>query len=738
MKTVALMALVIATTLLSAITQGATNTPRSQVTTGPNSPIVSDNSGVVIINLGSPDQSVALHELRNANRQLAVRNDPVSSKLRASITRGDFAGASKMVAQELANAEGQLEQVALLKYVDGMLLLLDRRPAEAERSIRAAASLQPNNCTYMALQGSLLVKLDRMTEAALLAQDTNPAVAKCLKAAAPLDRATLLFVSVSVAAQERDAGKARSKLELMDMTLAQFALDRSLDQLEIKISMICEFPRLARAILGVEEANTNFQNYIDRCQKLNARLGKHAANYSKYWIAHNYDISDRNPASAEEKFQILSDALAALDSMPVLPNIGIDSLSLHFKRAETLSNRGFHRLWQMKDVKGAHEDYLLAYQTITPLLAVQRPEIWITYYLLGFRILHFNEIFPETKLAEVRPENIRRDISILTKGAPVDNTMDFCDALFWLESLAQRVSVDLDTGLVQAIDKRRDECLSSMLDKTSLNYSYQHYQSQLMLADRAIRANNLVRAEASMTEALNTAESLYGFPMWMESSRDTWTSRIGRAAIRQKLGKDREAEQDFRAAVELSRNAKNDFMLATSLLYLASQIMQGDGTRLQAAQGAADEATAIRYNDLKHHEPPSCTSLWHYAKAQQLAALIAVDSDIYSNLLAHLDRFASTIEYVSRCSDVETTYSQGRNTELNMSRALPLLMITDASMARNALPKDSYVTVREAAIASSKALNDEIARYDAMGVKRTSLPILSSLLSIAGSPAPAQ
>ncbi len=157
MKTIALMALAIAATLQSAITEGATNPPRSQVTTGRNSPIVTDNSGIVIFHLGSPDQSVALHELRNGIRQLVKRNNPVSSKLRASIARGDFAGASKMVAQALADTQGQLEQVALLKYVDGMMLLLDRRFTEAERSMRAATTLQPDNCTYIGLEGILLV-----------------------------------------------------------------------------------------------------------------------------------------------------------------------------------------------------------------------------------------------------------------------------------------------------------------------------------------------------------------------------------------------------------------------------------------------------------------------------------------------------------------------------------------------------------------------------------------------------
>lgn len=277
-----------------------------------------------------------------------------------------------------------------------------------------------------------------------------------------------------------------------------------------------------------------------------------------------------------------------------------------------------------------------------------------------------------------------------------------------------------------------------MLDKTSLRFIYQSFQSQLILADRAVRANDLARAEASMSDALHTAESLYGFPKWMESSHETWESINRRAAIRQKLGKDREAEQDFSAAIELSRNAKNDFSLATSLLYLASQAAQGDRTRMQAAQGAADEATAIRYNDLRHHEPPSCARLTLYAQAQQLAVLIAVDHDIYGNLQAHLNRFASTIEYVNRCSDVVTTYSKGGNTELNMSRAIPYLMIMDASMARDALPKDGYVTVRAAAIASRKTLDDEIARLEAKGVKRTALPILSSLQRIAGSTATAR
>ena len=166
----------------------------------------------------------------------------------------------------------------------------------------------------------------------------------------------LLFVSASVAALERDAGKARSKLESLDMTLAQLALNTSLDQLEIKISITCEFPRFAREILGVEGENTSFKNYIDRCQKLNARLGKHAANYSKYWIANNYDISDRNPASTEEKYQILSDSLAALDSIPALPNIGRYAISLQLKRADTLSDRWFHQLWAMKNEKSAQGD----------------------------------------------------------------------------------------------------------------------------------------------------------------------------------------------------------------------------------------------------------------------------------------------------------------------------------------------------------------------------------------------
>ncbi len=84
-----------------------------------------------------------------------------------------------------------------------------------------------------------------MAEAALLVQDTNSAIAKCLKAAAPLDRANLLFVSASVAALERDAGKARSKLESLDMTLSQVSLDTSLDQQETEIAVICSFPRFA-------------------------------------------------------------------------------------------------------------------------------------------------------------------------------------------------------------------------------------------------------------------------------------------------------------------------------------------------------------------------------------------------------------------------------------------------------------------------------------------------------------
>lgn len=733
MKTIALMALAIAATLQSAITEGATNPPRSQVTTGRNSPIVTDNSGIVIFHLGSPDQSVALHELRNGIRQLVKRNNPVSSKLRASIARGDFAGASKMVAQALADTQGQLEQVALLKYVDGMMLLLDRRFTEAERSMRAATTLQPDNCTYIGLEGILLVKLDRMAEAALLVQDTNSAIAKCLKAAAPLDRANLLFVSASVAALERDAGKARSKLESLDMTLSQVSLDTSLDQQETKIAVICSFPRFAREILGVETANTSFQKYITRCLKLNARLGKHAENYSKLWIEYNYDISDRNSASEEEKFQILSDALAALDSIPVLPNIGIDSISLQLKRAEMLSNRAFHQLWGMKNAKGAHDDYLAAYQTIAPLLVVRRPEIWSTYRFLGFRLLHFNELFPEMKLAEVSPETIRRDLSMLTKGAPVDYTMDFCEVLYPLYTLAQYGTVDQDTGLVLAIDRQRDVCLHNMLDKTSLRFKYQSFQSQLMQADRADRANDLARAEASLSDALHTAESLYGFPKWMESSDEIWDSIIRRAVIRKKLGKDGQAEQDFSTAIELSRNAKKDYSLATSLFYFASQIAQGDITRLQAAQVAADEATVIRYNELRHHEPPSCAKLTLYAQAQQLAALIAVDHDIYANLQAHLSRFASTIEYAYSCGDVITRYSKVANTEINVSRAIPYLMIKDASMARDALPKDGYVTVRAAAIASRKTLDDEIARLEAKGVERTALPILSSLLRIAGS-----
>lgn len=732
MKTFALMAFAFGIPLLSTITQGATNPPRSQVTTGSNSPIVSDNSGVVNINLGSPDQSVALHGLRNAIRQLAVRNDPVSSKLRASIARGDFSGASEMVAQALANEQGRLEQVALLKYVDGMLLYMDRRPTEAERSMRVATTLQPDNCTYIGLEGNLLVNLDRMTEAALFVQDTNPAIAKCLKTAAPLDRAMLLFASASVAALERDAGKARSKLESLDMTLAQLALDTSPDNLEIKISITCEFPRFAREILGVEAAKTSFKNYVDRCQKLNARLGKHAANYSKYWIENNYDISDRNPASAEEKFQILSDAVAALDSIPALPNIGIDSISLQLKRAQTLSNRGFHQLWSMKNVNGAHDDYLAAYQTIAPLLAVRRPEIWSTYQFLGFRLLHFNELFPEMKLAGVNPETIRRDLSILTKGAPVEYTMGFCEVLYPLYTLAQYGTVEQDTSLVLAIDRQRDMCLSSMLDKTSLRFKYQSFQSQLMQVDRAVRANDLARADASMSDALQTAESLYGYPRWMESSDEMLESIIQRAVIRQKLGKDRQAEQDFSTAVELSRNAENDNRLARSLFYFASQLAQSDRTRLQAAQVAADEATVIRYNKLRHHEPPSCDELALYANAQQLAALIAVDHDIYANLQTHLNRFASTTQYLTSCDAVMVRYSKVANTEISMSRAISYLMIKDASLARDALPKDGYVTVREAAIASRKTLDDEIARLEAMGVERTALPILSSLLRIAG------
>jgi hypothetical protein len=705
-----------------------------QITNGANSPNISGTHGSVIVNYGDHQEAVAIQGLANATRRLAEQGDPVSNKLRLLIEQGDFGAARSAVASAIQKSNAQIAQVALLKYVDGVLWMLDRRPVAAERSMRAANALLPENCEYMAYEGVLLTQLDRMSEATLLMQDSKPEVSSCLRNAKPYDRLLLLMVTANLASEHRNEEEARATLQEADLVASQLALDDSENQLDMRVSVVCELDVYAKILLGNPYDDIDLTRSNDACKSLSARMGSSGAALATISSASARIPGKKDPGA---DFKIYSDVLAAVNSMQPVPNMGLTSYMLKLKKAETLSNRGFLRLWGMKDSRGAHDDYVLAYQTLQPLLVAQKPETWSVYRFLGGRLGHFNQLFPDMPVPGGTSDNIRRDLNILIKGPPIEDTMDMCELYFFLDGVGRQAASASDTVLTDAIEARHARCLSNMADQTTLRFKAEQYRSLLLEADHDVAKNDLALADETLGKALSIARQLYGFPRYFEKDFDLWERINQHAAIQRSLNKPAGSERDFREVIELSKNEGYDTEQSKDLMYLATLLVQTDTNRINEAQSAADEASTIRHTKLLTNPQVSCDSVVLYAGAQRLATEIAIIRDDYPALHSHLAEFADALQYVAECTDVAPEYVVIDGKQFDNNKLAPTVVIVDAILAKKALSDGSYTSVRAAVADRRESLEAAMKPYGDQGTSKDGFPILARLLRVAESGPPA-
>jgi len=710
---------------------GEQNASVMQITNGANSPVITQNSGPISVTYGY--DSVARQGLSNIAAKLAQHNDSISNRLRQLIVQGDFESARMAAGQAIADSSVSISQIALLEYVQAILLMTDRRLVEAEAAMRAATSLQPANCTYMGFEGNLLVQLDRMAEAAFLVQEFRPGVASCMEIGRPFDRALLFLTVAMVSREHRDEFKTRQALESADTALSELALDDSSNELELRASFACDFQRSVPIILGIYRDSIDMERSRDACKQLTMRLGGDANKLQSLWAEETSSPWDEKRTKANQQLQIYSDALAATESLRAHPNLGLTGQTLRLKRAELLSDRGFLRLWSLNDLKGAHDDYEAAYKALWPMLVTQNADVWMAYHFLAGRMIHISQLSPTTKLHGGDPEEIVRNLWRLVRASQVDETMSMCEVFFSLDGIARQVSQGANVDLVYAIEDRHDKCLSHMADRTTLRFQTELYHSALIRADRAISKDDLVLADKESTEGLRIAHSLFGFPLDLEKASETFERIEQHAAVLQHIGNMAGAEKDFREVIELGKKAKNNPVVSTAQIYLASLIEKTDKARLREALTVVDEASDLRLTDAKGDHSQSCGKALLYLEPLRLATEISIERDDYTALQLHLGDFDRALPLLDGCSDVTAPYVSVNDKLVNGFLLQSLEEIGDAQVVKNALSERSFGSVHEAALSRKAALERAVNPYDEKGIPRSEMPILNSMLGVAKS-----
>ena len=623
-------------------------------TSGVSSPIVANNHGTTTVINGvvngplTVNGPLSLGVGQQLQADLFKKSDPLSKALRIAIERGEFSKARSLIDSNIARLQSESERVAFLNYARAVLRLIDRRPLDAEPSMRVATTLQPANCTYLSLEAIVLVNLNRLAEAASLTSNARPETAACMRDGDLVSRAMIEYTLVTLAMDHGDAPLARIEAQQVDALVESLSKHPDPQRLAFQADAICSFPVVLDAFDEADRKELAKHGHA-RCQEQIRRFDrKSAADILTLDRQDNFVRKDSSRQSYEEQDVIYSRAIAAASDLKALPDVGFDEDWRAIRLANLYSDRAFQRIWHLKEVEQAGTDLSAAYRTIKPLLRSERPIAWSSFGFIATRAQTYISVYPKAPLDGVSLKSIRDDLLSLATVHPVPPSMDMCEAFDRLIGLARAVDVP-STGLAASLIERRRQCLDAMIDKSTRRFLIQEYRTSLIDADEAIGRTDNASAIDALSAAIDTAHALYGFPLEFEKRYDVYERVIERARLHRLSDEFSLAESDYREALRWAVENNDKVYLPTIQRELASDIVAGrwpggkDESVELAKESAAGEITA-----LKAESNLTCWRLATHLEALEISSVLAMNSN-------STRQFNSALEEMERLGDLVPT-----------------------------------------------------------------------------------